>query len=175
MTLATSHHHGQSSTVGEIAPHADGMDRILIDISTASFTLLREILPLSPTVLVVLAPDMASVVSLLPVQRALQQMEDETDTEIETFFVLNQFDPTLRLHRDIRDRLTRQLGKLLLPIAIHRSNAVSEALAGGMTILDYAPDAPAVEDLRDLAQWVRELPTSAADDADHVLWGGQRC
>jgi len=157
--------------LNQIAQHIEGMDRILIDISTASLRLLREILPLTPTVVVVLAPDMASVVSLKSLQREFQRMEEETDREIDAVYVLNRFDPALRLHRDIRDRLVRQLGKSLLPIAVHRSHAVSEALSGGMTIVDYAPEAQTVEDLRDLAHWVREIDHPAMNETQNVRWG----
>jgi cellulose biosynthesis protein BcsQ len=171
MVLDRGQDEGEFPPLDQIERHVEGMKRILIDISTASLTLLREILPLAPTVAVVLAPDMASVVSLKALQHELQRMEDETGHEIDAVYVLNRFDPSLRLHRDIRDRLARQLGKRLLPIAIHRSHAVSEALAGGMTIVDYAPDAQTVEDLRDLAKWVRGLGVPATNEMQDVRWG----
>jgi cellulose biosynthesis protein BcsQ len=98
-------------------------------------------------------------------------MEDETDWDFDVVYLLNRFDPSLRLHRDVRDRLARQLGKRLLPVAIHRSHAVGEALAGGMTIVDYAPGAQTVEDLRDLAQWVRELEVPASIETQDMRWG----
>jgi cellulose biosynthesis protein BcsQ len=162
---------GEVPPLTQIEQHVEGMNRILIDISTASLKLLWEILPLAPTVVVVLAPDMASVVSLKPLQREFQRMEDETDWDFDVVYLLNRFDPSLRLHRDVRDRLARQLGKRLLPVAIHRSHAVGEALAGGMTIVDYAPGAQTVEDLRDLAQWVRELEVPASIETQDMRWG----
>ncbi len=171
MALDRSRDEGEFPPLNQIAQHVEGMGRILIDISTASLELLREILALAPTVMVVLAPDMASVVSLKSLQREFQRMEEEADREIDAVYVLNRFDPSMRLHRDIRDRLARQLGKRLLPIAIHRSHAVSEALAGGMTIVDYAPDAQTVEDLRDLAQWIRGTEDSAVNETQDVRWG----
>jgi cellulose synthase operon protein YhjQ len=162
---------GEFPPIDQIAQHLEGMNRILIDISTASLKLLREILPLAPTVVIVLAPDMASVVSLQSLQREFQRIEEETDQKIDAVYLLNRFDPSLRLHRDIRDRLARQLGKRLLPILIHRSHAVSEALAGGMTIVDYAPDVQTVDDLRELAQWVRGLEVPATIETQDMRWG----
>lgn len=162
---------GEFAPLDQIARHVEGMNRILIDISTASLGLLREILPLAPTVVVVLAPDMGSVVSLKPLQREFERMEEATDREIDAVYVLNRFDPSLRLHRDIRDRLNRQLGKRLLPITVHSSHAVSEALAGGMTIVDYAPEAQTVRDLSDLAQWVRRIEHPATNETQTMRWG----
>jgi cellulose biosynthesis protein BcsQ len=170
LVLDTSHQETDHPLAERIAHHADGMDRILIDASTGSIKLLREVLPLLPTVFVVLAPDMASVVSLQTVQRAIEEMEEERGMEIQTFFLLNQFDPSLRLHRDVRERLTRQLGRRLFAFAVRRSNAVVEALAAGMTIVDYAPDSETVEDLRSLSKWIRELDETGLDEMQDVRW-----
>jgi len=177
MTLDRAAHDGEQditcaqSPLEQIVHHADGVDRILIDVSTASTELLRQFLPLSPTVLVVLMPDMASIVSLQTLQQMLEELEQESGRSIEVFYVLNQFDPSLRLHRDVRERLTRQLGRRFLPFAVRRSNAVNEALAGGMTIVDYAPEAQTTEDLMDLAHWVREVDEPAANEVQDVRWG----
>ena len=54
--------------------------------------------------------------------------------------MLNQFDASLPLHLDVREVLRRQLGDRLLPFVVRRAPAVSEALAEGMTVVDYAPD-----------------------------------
>ena len=56
------------------------------------------------------------------------------------YYVLNQFDPSLPLHLDVREVLREQLGDRLLPFALRRAPAVSEALAEGMTVMDYAPN-----------------------------------
>ena len=61
--------------------------------------------------------------------------------------VLNQFDASLPLHLDVREVLRRQLGDRLLPFVIRRAPAVSEALAEGMTVVDYAPESPCVRGL----------------------------
>ena len=177
MTLDRARHEKELDNASDETPleqvvrHADGVDRILIDVATASTELLRQFLPLSPTVLVVLMPDMASIVSLQAVDQEFEELAQESGRHIDVFYLLNQFDPSLRLHRDVRDRLTRQLGKRLLPFSIHRSNAVNEALAAGMTVVDYAPDAQMTEDLRDLAHWLQELDEPAANEVQDIRWG----
>jgi cellulose biosynthesis protein BcsQ len=42
---------------------------------------------------------------------------------------------------------------------------VSEALAEGMTVIDYAPNSPAAEDIMSLVTWIRN--TSVAVGAAH--------
>jgi cellulose synthase operon protein YhjQ len=161
---------GESSVFDQISQHVDGMNRVLIDVSTGSVELIRQVLRLAPTVLVVLTPDMSSVVSLQALHAVFEQLEEESGRPTELFFVLNQFDTSLRLHMSVRERLMRQLGKLLLPFVIRRSGAVSEALAEGMTMVDYAPDSQVVEDLSNLGQWIRELDESAVSEAPSVRW-----
>ena len=82
--------------------------------------------------------------------------------------MLNQFDASLPLHLDIREVFRRQLGDRLLGIAVRRSPTVSEALAEGMTVVDYAPDAPVSRDYLDLAFWLRSISPPAADGIRHT-------
>jgi cellulose biosynthesis protein BcsQ len=85
------------------------------------------------------------------------------------YYVLNQFDAALALHLDVREVLRRQLGDRLLRVAIRRSPAVSEALAEGMTVLDYAPDAPVAQDYREVASWLRSVSPAATAEPRGVL------
>jgi len=43
----------------------------------------------------------------------------------------------------------------LLPFVLRRTPAVSEALAEGMTVMDYAPNSTVAEDFGSLAGWSR--------------------
>ena len=119
---------------------------------------------MSLTLLIPLAPDMNSVISLQGVERLLQGVTEADGRPVQPFFVLNQFDPTLPLHLDVREVLRRQLGDRLLPFVVRRAPSVSEALAEGMTVIDYVPDTPIAEDYRTIASWLRGLsaPTSPA-------------
>jgi len=84
--------------------------------------------------------------------------------------VLNQFDYSLPLHLDVREILREQIGDRLLPFALRRSPAVSEALAEGMTVMDYAPTASVAEDYAHLAEWVRSLSAPATQTYRGVRW-----
>jgi cellulose synthase operon protein YhjQ len=140
-----------------IADHARGVSRLLMDVSTASTAITREVLRLAPTVLLTLTPDMASVASLAAAHDLLQRLADEIGQPLKLFYLLNQFDGARRLHSDVQNLLAAQLGNRLLPFGVRRSDAVSEALAEGMTVVDYVPDSPIVEDIGHLCQWIHEL------------------
>jgi cellulose biosynthesis protein BcsQ len=87
------------------------------------------------------------------------------------YYVLNQFDVSLPLHLDVREVLRRQLGDRLLRFVIRRSPAVSEALAEGMTVVDYEPDAPVSQDYMDVAAWLRSVSPPATVGTADLQWG----
>lgn len=144
--------------------------RVLIDVATGSASMLRQALRFSPTVLVPVVPDMASLVTLQALEAFFRNQESVTGQALHVWYVLNQFDPSLPLHLDVREVLRQQLGERLLPFAVHRSTAVSEALAEGMTVIDYAPNSPATEDIVNLVTWVRNTSVVAAGGARAMRW-----
>lgn len=154
----------------EVARGAQDASRVLIDVTTGSAATLRQALRLSPMVLVPVAPDMASVVTLQSVEAFFRNQEGLSGKMLQPWYVLNQFDASSPLQLDVREVLRQQLGERLLPFAVHRSTAVSEALAEGMTVIDYAPNSPAAEDIMNLVTWIRN--TSVAVSAGHrgVRW-----
>ena len=95
---------------------------------------------LSPLVLVPVIPDMNSVVSVSSIDAFFEHNGSPAGKPSLPYYVLNQFDPSLPLHLDVREVLREQLGDRLLPFALRRAPAVSEALAEGMTVMDYAPN-----------------------------------
>jgi cellulose synthase operon protein YhjQ len=154
----------------EMTRGAHDSSRVLIDVATGSGAMLRQAARLAPTVLVPVVPDMASVVTLQSLEGFFRNQEGLSGKPLQAWFVLNQFDPSSPLQLDVREALRQLLGERLLPFAVRRSGAVSEALAEGMTVLDYAPNAPAAEDVMNLVTWIRN--TSAAMSAGHrgVRW-----
>ena len=89
---------------------------------------------------------------------------------MQPMYILNQFDASLPLHLDVREVMRQQLGDRLLPFVIRRSPSVSEALAEGMTVMDYAPGSPVAEDYMNLAGWLRSLSAPAAQSFRGVRW-----
>jgi cellulose synthase operon protein YhjQ len=160
----------QETLVEEILRNGQGSHRVLLDLSSGSSWLIQRMSPLRPTVLVPMAPDMNSVISLQAVERLFRGVTDPEGRPVLPFYVLNHFDASLPLHLDVREVLRRQLGDRLLRVAIRRSPAVSEASAQGMTVVDYAPDAPVTQDFLDVASWLRSFSPPATVEPRNVRW-----
>lgn len=160
----------QEALAQEILRCARGTNRVLVDLATASGATTRRILRLTPTVLVPVVPDMSSVVSVSSIDAFFQRNAGIAGKQVQPFYVLNQFDPSLPLHLDVREVLREQLGDRLLPFALRRTPAVSEALAEGMTVMDYAPNSTAAEDFASLAGWVKSLAAPASTGYRGVRW-----
>jgi cellulose synthase operon protein YhjQ len=160
----------QTQLVEEIAGNSKGMHRILLDLTPASGWVALRMAAMNPTVLVPLAPDMNSVISLQTVEKYFQGSVDSDGRPLQPFFVINQFDASLPLHLDVREVLRRQLGDRLLPFVIRRAPAVSEALAEGMTVMDYAPETAIAEDYQNVAAWLRTIAAPATAGFRNVRW-----
>jgi cellulose synthase operon protein YhjQ len=160
----------QDALAEEMGRAATGSHRVLLDLNSSSAWLIRKLSRMSPTVLVPVAPDMNSVISLQAVERFFHGLNDQEGRAIQPFYVLNQFDASLPLHLDVREVLRRQLGDRLLPSVIRRSPVVSEALAEGMTVVDYAPDAAVAEDYVNIANWLRSVSAPATQGFRNIRW-----
>ncbi len=160
----------QDALVDEITASSRGTHRVLLDLSVNSGWMVRRMARLSPTILVPVAPDMNSVISLQAVEKFFNGIVDPEGRPLKLFYLLNQFDASLPLHLDIREVLRRQLGDRLLPFVIRRAPAVGEALAEGMTIVDYSPEAPVAEDYLNAATWLRTVAAPATAGFRNVRW-----
>ena len=149
--------------VRQLVQTARGASRVLVDVGTAQRGLPGRLLPLRPILVVPILPDMSSLARL----SSLQAMAEGGP---ELLYLLNQFDASLPLHVDVRAMLQQQLGSQLLPLVLHRSAAVSEALAEGMTVIDYAPGSEVAEDYRQLAAWLRSLAAPATASYVGMRW-----
>jgi cellulose synthase operon protein YhjQ len=154
----------------EILKHARGVSRVVIDLATASGATTRRIMRLSPQILVPLVPDMCSVVSVSSIDAFFDHTNGTNGKPALPYYVLNQFDPSLPLHLDVREVLREQLGDRLLPFTLRHTPAVSEALAEGMTVMDYAPNSAVTEDYSSLAGWVKSLSAAASTSFRGVRW-----
>jgi cellulose synthase operon protein YhjQ len=161
---------GQELLANEIARHAHGANRVIIDLATASGATSRRIMRLQPLVLVPVVPDMNSVVSVSSIDAFFQHNSSQPGKSIQPYYVLNQFDSSLPLNLDVREVLRAQLGDRLLPFALHRAPAMSEALAEGMTVVDYAPNSSLAEDFNLLAGWVKSQSSPASTTYGGVRW-----
>ncbi|MBL8212403.1 MAG: hypothetical protein JNK87_16935 [Bryobacterales bacterium] len=124
-----------------------GLDRILVDGTprfwTGNATEFENALSI-----VVLTPDFTSLYRL---DALLERYANQP-----VLFLLNKFDASVSLHEQVRVWLGRKLGNRLLNLTLRRTDEIAEALADGVTVLDYAPDSAISDDLRCLRDIVRE-------------------
>jgi cellulose synthase operon protein YhjQ len=160
----------QETLTQEIAKFSRGVNRVIVDLATASGATTRRILRMAPTILVPITPDMSSVVSVSSIDDFFQHNTGPNGKQALPYYVLNQFDPSLPLHLDVREVLRERVGDRLLPFALRRAPAVSEALAEGMTVMDYAPNSTVAEDFGCLASWVKSLAAPASAGFRGVRW-----
>ncbi|HEY4010856.1 MAG TPA: cellulose synthase operon protein YhjQ/BcsQ [Acidobacteriaceae bacterium] len=151
----------QESLAEELACNAQGMQRVLVDLPASAPWVIRRIARMNSIVIVPMKPDMSSVISLNTVERFFADVTNANGKPVHPRYVLNGFDAAQPLHLDVREVLRQQLGDRLLPFVIRRSPAVSEALAEGMTVMDYAPEAAVTGDVMNLASWLRTLAAPA--------------
>ena len=161
---------GESALACEIKKNGTGSHRVLVDLDTAAGSVIRGLAGASLTVLVPVAADMNTVISLQAVERSFEGAMDAEGNAILPYYVLNQFDASMPLQLDVREVLQKKLGDRLLPFAIRRAAVVGEALAEGMTVMDYAPSAPVAEDYGRLAEWVRSLSAPAVPTLRELRW-----
>jgi len=161
---------GQELLANEIARYARGANRVIIDLATASGATSRRIMRMQPLVLVPVVPDMNSVVSVSSIDAFFQHNSSQPGKPIQPYYILNQFDATLPLNLDVREVLRGQLGERLLPFVLRRAPAMSEALAEGMTVMDYAPTSTLAEDFNQLAGWVKSQSSAASTTYRGVRW-----
>lgn len=154
----------------ELTANSRGMQRVLVDLAPGAAWVARKLARMDSTILVPLAPDMNSVISLQGLEKFFAGMSDGEGQPVRPFFVLNQFDASLPLHLDVREVMRQQLGDRLLPFVIRRSAGVSEALAEGMTVIDYAPESPVVADYLNLVSWLRTQSAPAPGGLRSARW-----
>ena len=109
-------HRDRDLLAGQIVQSARGASRVLGGCRHWPIADCPDrLLPQRPTVLVPILPDMSSLARLA----SLQALVRSADLG-ELLFLLNQFDPSLPLHLDVRAMLQQQLGRRLLPLVLHR-------------------------------------------------------
>jgi cellulose synthase operon protein YhjQ len=72
-------------------------------------------------------------------------------------YVINGFDPTRQLDRDLLKLMRAGLGNQLCPIIIHRDESVREAFSSKICLSDYQPESQANADIEQVATWLITL------------------
>ncbi len=154
----------------DIEGWARGVSRVIVDVETRSTATARGLSRMSPLVLVPLIPDVNSVLTANSIDSFFQRSAAAPGGHTDVYYLLNQYDPSLPLHSDVRMMLREHLGDRLLPFTLQRTPAISEALAEGMTIMDYAPESSVVEDFTGLAKWLEDVLAPADMNPRGIRW-----
>jgi cellulose synthase operon protein YhjQ len=160
----------QGLIAAEIEGWSRGASRVIVDAATRSTATARGLSRMSPVILVPLFPDVNSVLTANSIDSFFQRQVGARSSQSDVYYILNQFDPSLPLHVEVRKVLRERLGERLLPFTLQRTPAISEALAEGMTIMDYAPDSAVASDFTNLAKWVESVMAPADMNSRGARW-----
>lgn len=147
-----------------------GFSRVIVDLASAAQDVLESLVRFGARVLVPLAPDMNSVISLASVSQICAGLSDPAGKPVQPSFLLSGFDASQPLQLDVREILQQKLGEALLPFTIRRSPVVGEALAEGMTVMDYATGEGIAKDYAQVAAWLRSLEEPARGELAQARW-----
>jgi cellulose biosynthesis protein BcsQ len=128
------------------------VDRTLFDMPSKALIASFQEFCTSGLCLVVAVPDLSSVIGVQKLDKYLNQAKPA----VRPVYILNKFDHTQPLHIEIYDWLADHSRDRRV-ITIRRTDEVSEALAEGITVMDYAPGSGIAEDYFQLGETVREL------------------
>ncbi len=137
---------------------AANCDRVLVDLGVHSLGLMRAIFRWSPTLLVPVLPDWNALLLLGGLETFVSSFVGLETPGPKPLFVLNQYCESVPLHQRVRTDLGKRLGERLLPLELHRSLDMDEALMHGLTVLEYEPEARISRDYRALAAWLQAYP-----------------
>jgi len=124
---------------------------VVLDTPPGPSVYLQQALRVSQLNVVTLLPDAASFATLPIIDRMIGKYCGPREDFLATGYLVNQFDASKRLARDVLQALRDSLGERLLG-AVHLDQAVSEALASAVPLKSYAPHAQATHDFDHCAQ-----------------------
>jgi cellulose synthase operon protein YhjQ len=137
----------------QLRPLLDQRDLLVVaDVPAGPSALNIEIDPLADLHLLVLLADAMSL-ALLPKLQHGDYLLAAGDHRPPLGYVLNQVDPRRQLCRDVLALSRDVLGEALYGM-VHQDEAVAEAAACQLTVLDYAPDSVASQDVLAIARRV---------------------
>lgn len=123
---------------------------VLVDTPPGPSPYLKAAFECADLALLVLLADGGSYATI-PAMEAWVEDWQAQRPGLRTGYVLNQADATAPLARDVAEVLRQRLGHRLMPVGIHRDEAIGEALAVQQSVIEYDPHCQAALDFRQLA------------------------
>lgn len=128
---------------------------VVLDTPPGPSVYMTQALTAASFALVVALPDAGSYVTL-PQMRALFESYCIGRPGFHDYgFVVNQIDQSRKLGRDVAAMLRASFGERVVG-RIHQDQAISEALAFGQSVLQYAPHSEGASDIQACARWISE-------------------
>ncbi len=129
------------------------LDHLVVDVQRGQESALPT--AAAPMAVLVAVPDVSSLVGA----RALKQILSGKAGGSKLLCVLNKFDPSLTLHTEIRDWFQENFSQVL---TLSRSDMFNEALAEGLTVVDWMPQSAAAADCLRLFKTIQNLLAAPA-------------
>lgn len=107
-----------------------------------------QVLSVADLVLTITAPDIVSYATATHIARGAAEAG-----AMQTVTVLNGFDASRQLDRDISVLLRAYHKAFFSPVVVHRDESLREAVACKQTVFDFAPSSQAAYDFSALATW----------------------
>lgn len=128
---------------------------VVLDTPPGPSAYMTQALTAASFALAVVLPDAGSYVTL-PQMRSLFESYCIGRPGFQDYgFVVNQIDQSRMLSRDVASMLRASFGERVVG-RIHQDQAISEALAFGQSVLQYAPHSEGAQDVRSCAGWISE-------------------
>lgn len=128
---------------------------VLLDTPPGPSPYLAQALSAADLAVAVVLPDAGSYVTVPQLQRLIQTYGAANPRFQGYGFVLNQLDQERRLNQDVA-RMLRDAFEPHMMGGVHRDESLSEALAFGQTISQYAPHSEAAHDIAACARWLSD-------------------
>jgi cellulose synthase operon protein YhjQ len=134
-----------------------GKDEVVfVDTPPGPTAYMQQVLHCANLAVVVLKPDAASYSTVPSMESLINFYCADRKDFWGSYYLINQMDASKQLNRDVYDMLVSSLGERLIPVAVHRDEAVSEALAYQAPVSYYSQHCSAAHDLQQVADWLQQ-------------------
>jgi MinD-like ATPase involved in chromosome partitioning or flagellar assembly len=132
------------------------LDHLVVDVQRGQEAASASAAAATPVALLVAVPDVSSLVGA----RALKRTLSEKASGSKLICVLNKFDSAQALHTEIRGWFQENFSQVL---TLRRSDLIDEALAEGLTVIDWAPQSTITADFLHLLTTIQNIMPVSLD------------
>lgn len=131
-----------------------GLDFVIVDTPPGPTVFLKQTLQAAHRALVVVLADAASFASLPKITSLVEHYTAGRTDFLGMSRLINQMPTRSRLGHQVRAAMMADQNSLTIPIAVHKDERVSQALAYERPILEYAPGCRASLDIQYVTDWL---------------------